>query len=202
MRMATARRQLGRYDLTEAREPPNGRAALPYSMNARTAVAAVTDPYDNRKRLLATVNRRVDILEEEHAHGRISQAAYLVGRIAQQVFERYRGPSGGQWIMGDHVDAARNAHLAVIAAIDAARDVLAFMGKLRRTLGVIDAPIMQKILGEGKTYTEVAAMRIPAVCRVMPRDVGRYEVAYIAQRFRDALETLANEFGAKGRTNP
>jgi hypothetical protein len=205
MRTETAaRKPLGRYDLTGSHDPANGRAELPRSLNARTVVGAVVDPWGNgRDRHLVTVNRRVDILEDEHAHGRISQAAYLVGREIQREFERYRGPTGGgQWCMGDRIDAARRAHEAVLSTIDVARRVLRLMHKLRRILGVVDAPIVQKILGEGKTYTEIAFMRIPAVSRAMPCDVGRYEVAYIAQRFRDALETLANEFAAKGRTSP
>src|SRR3712207_8903443 len=35
-----------------------------------------------------------DLLEREHAHKRITDAAYLIGRVLQEVFERRSGPRG------------------------------------------------------------------------------------------------------------
>src|SRR5881227_1008433 len=56
-----------RYDLRGAIEPANGRGLPPCSRNAFTALVAVEDPLADpstgrKGRLIATVNRRVDIL--------------------------------------------------------------------------------------------------------------------------------------------
>src|SRR3954465_14923153 len=89
-----------RYELRGAVEPANGRAVPPRSRNAFTALVAVEDPHadpqSGRKgRLIAPVNRRVDILELERSHGRISDEAYCAGRLAQAIWEKARGPGAG-----------------------------------------------------------------------------------------------------------
>jgi hypothetical protein len=56
-----------------------GRAEPP-SLNVRTAIAAVDDPYTPGARIQATVHRNVDPLENELSRGRISEAAYQAGR--------------------------------------------------------------------------------------------------------------------------
>src|SRR5512136_2755133 len=101
-------RSLGRYDARRsARAPANGLATPPPSLNVRTAVAAVPDPLEPGARILATVNRRTDILEIERSHGRISEAAYAVGRILQQAFERQaRLGTSPAWNATGRVDAA------------------------------------------------------------------------------------------------
>jgi hypothetical protein len=126
------RRAAGRYDLTAAREPANGIARPPRSGNVETAIVAVPDPYCPRERILAAANRRVDALEEERSHGRISDAAYQVGRIIQAVFERAKGPRGAaaQWTQGDRVDPAWEHELAIALALVDARKIAAYLDRL------------------------------------------------------------------------
>src|SRR3954469_5398493 len=131
-------------------EPANGRAVPPRSRNAFTALVAVEDPHadpeSGRKgRLIATVNRRVDILELERSHGRISDEAYCAGRLTQAIFERARGPGGGaQWLeKGTRVDAELAKELAVIRTLDDARVIQNHLDAMRRTLGMIDASLIE-----------------------------------------------------------
>jgi len=180
----------GRYDLMGARSPANGLGRPPASQNARTAVGAVPDPLEPGERLHVAVNYRVDVLEDERSHNRISEAAYQVGRIAQAVFERARGPTGSNWQGGNvRVDAYTAAEIAVIRGIEAAERICAMVRWIRHELGPIDANVVQRILGEGKSYAEVATLTGKR------GDRGK---RHIAERFRDALEALANAKAARG----
>jgi hypothetical protein len=186
-RLPRGKRTSDRYNLESALEPPNGLGRPPRSPNAFTALIAVDDPIADadgqRGRILATVNRRVDILELERSHGRISARAYAVGRIVQAVFERSRGPgAGSQWREGDRVDAEVAKELAIIRAIDNARRVQVYVERIRKAVGRIDANVLQLVLGDRKSYADVAALRGRA---------GARGANYFASRFRDALEDLA-----------
>jgi hypothetical protein len=187
---------LSRYDIAGAREPTGGRAPPPRSPNVMTAIVAVPDPNPDpsgpkNERTIATVNRRVDILELERSAGRLSDAAYAVGRIVQAVFERARGirPSRG-WRERDRVDAAWVHEVAIVYALDDARKVHAYKERIRSALGMIDARLLEQVLGDCLTYAECAAARGRA---------GERGIAYYAARFRDALEALADAWAAKGR---
>src|SRR5215211_4122603 len=193
-------RNPARYNLAGARHPANGRALPPRSANAFTAVVAVPDPNPDPaktsqgvlERVTATVNWRCDILEVELKQDLISEQAYAVGRVVQAVFERARGArsGGGCWAGGgDRVDAAWATEAAIVYALDDARKVVAYQERIRRDLGMIDARIIEAVLGDRKTYAQVAADRGRA------GDQGR---RYYAARFRDALGALA-EVWAKGK---
>jgi hypothetical protein len=183
---------LSRYDLAGAREPANGRARPPHAAPVLTGRVAVPDPYGGRdERLVATVNRRVDVLETERSAGRLSDAAYGVGRIVQAVFERARGigPAPG-WRERDRVDAAWVHEAAIVYALEDARKVQAHKERIRAALGMIDARLLEQVLGDRLTYAECAAARGRA---------GERGIAYYAARFRDALEALADAWAARGR---
>jgi hypothetical protein len=215
----TQDRKRGRYDLTRARdlgqrgEPARHAIAV---RNVAPATVAVPDPKRSAHeppdaRIIATVNRKVDILEVEYGHGRISDAAYGEGRLAQMLFERAGLSSGGAAFAGSRVDAVVAKELAVIRRIDDARLITAMVEKLTDTLGVIDARIVREVLGENRTYAQASQTLLlkQAAARGGDHDwtplgkngwrkPARTEVAarrltYIAQRFRDALETLARQ---------
>jgi hypothetical protein len=57
-------------------------------------------------------------------------------------------------------------------------------------LGRIDANIVQRVLGENKSFAEVATLQGKS---------GERGTRYIAARFRDALEALAGAKAAHGR---
>ena len=184
-------RSLGRYDdLADARWL--GQVAdPPVSPNIRISLVAVPDPYDRAgPRIGATVNRRTDILELERSRHLISEAGYQAGRIAQAVFERARGPGTSNWQGGSRVDAWTAHELAIIYALEDAAKIRAYMGWITRVLGQIDARLVRRILGDRMSYSECAALQGKS---------GERGISYIAQRFRDALEALADGIAARGR---
>ncbi len=186
------RRSLGRYDLAGAAAPPAGLGRPASSRNVPTAIVAVPDPYAPRERILAAANRRVDVLEEERAHGRISEAAYQIGRIVQAVFERARRPSGAgsQWAPRDRIDAGFAHELAIVLALEDAQKIKAYLGRIAATVGMIDARLLRHVLGDGLSYAQCAAARGRG---------GERGRLYYAARFRDALEELAVRWAATGK---
>jgi hypothetical protein len=159
-------------------------------------LVAVQDPLPNPtgpagQRVLASVNRRVDILEWERSHDRISDAAYFAGRVAQAVLERAnRGVGSSTWRQGSRVDAELAKELAIIHSLENGRKVEDHLKHLQTTLGTVDAAIVRQILGDNLKYGDV---RLPGRSKV----VSGYET-YIARRFRDALEFLGEEDTATG----
>ena len=193
----------GRYDLAGARAPGGGFGRPPPSLHVRTRIGATEDPGElirsssgahserqpGQGRIHVTVNTRTDILENEFNHRRITKAAYLVGRIAQAIFERARGPGASSWTTDVRVDAYTAKELAIIRGIDDARRINALVDWLRGRLGPIDANILQRILGEKKSFAEVATLTGKR---------GASGVHYVAERFRDALQALADAKAARG----
>lgn len=186
---------VGRYDLREAVMPPGEQLGEPTAARRRhTRVAAIPDPYNpGGRRLLATINIRTDLLELELSHGRLTQAAFLVGREIQKLFEQAtRTGAGNQWNSGDRVDQYQRKEEAVVTQFEIARKISAHADWMRKCLGQesIDCKIIRNILGDNMNYGATA---------VLHAKKGDRGVRYIAQRFRDALETLANAQAAKGR---
>jgi hypothetical protein len=176
-----------------------GRATVPISWNADPIVVAIDDPLPDQSRpplspaprIQATANRRVDILEMELSHGRITQSEYAIGRIVQAVFERASGArlGSGGWHQGDRVDQATAHELAIIYAITDTHIVVAWLRTVERALGHIDARLVRQVLADRMSFADVAAARGRA---------GRQGTSYYADRFRDALETLDNALAARG----
>jgi len=195
----------GRYDLAGARAPGSGFGRPPPNVHVRTRIVAVEDPgelvrsesgaHTHRQagegRLHVTVNHRVDVLEHERAHRRISEAAYRVGRIAQAVFERARGPGASSWTTDVRIDAYTAKELAIIHGLDNAERIANLVHWLRTGagLGRVDANILQRVLGESKSFSEVATLQGKS---------GDRGARYVAERFRDALEALAHAKAARG----
>jgi hypothetical protein len=171
--------------------PPGEALGEPTGTRQRhTRVAAVADPFDPARRLLATVNIRTDLLELEYAHGRITQAAHHVGRELQSKFERAtQTGAGNQWNSGDRVDVYQQHEKHIVSKLEIAREIEAYLGWMRRALGEFDCRIIRSILGDCMSY---------GVAAVHYGKMGERGARYIAARFRDALEALANEQAAKG----
>ncbi len=185
----------GRYneeDVARAVMPPGEQLGDSAAPRKRTKIAAITDPYDPTRRLLATVNIRTDLLELEYAHGRISEAALRVGREIQGKLERVsQVGAGNQWKQGDRVDQYQRHEEVIVGMLETARACEAEFAWIRRCLGQhnIDCKILRHLLGDRLSYGAIA---------VMYGKRGDRGVRYIAERFRDALETLANAQAAKG----
>jgi ferritin-like metal-binding protein YciE len=188
----------GRYEGAAKRQaymPATGLGVPP--ANVRTALAAVPDPYDAERNVLVRVNTAENVLDymrtRKAKHGRISEAAYQVGMIVKAVFERANGrPRSTGWMVdsGSRVDAFTAKELAVIHGIDNAARLVAMVKNLAREIGQRDARLLQRVLGEEKTFHEVATIEGKG---------GDRGARYIRQRFRDALEDLAEVRAARGR---
>jgi len=186
---------LGRHDLKGASEPASGYAVPPRSLhNSRTRLGFVAVPDaghnpDGRARVRALA--RLDLLDQERRHGLIEEAAYLAGRETERIFERgARVGCGGQWRQGDRVDSATAHELSIVRNTESALRVNAYVAWVVRTLGRRDARILSRILGDRLTYEQ---------CAILEGKSGTRGGWYIANRFRDALETLAEAKAAKGR---
>lgn len=181
---------VGRYDFRGDEFRPAAFGRPPPSVNVRTSVVAIADPYNPGKRLLASVNRRTDLLEYERAHGTISEAAYLAGRVSQAVFERARGPGGASnWQGGSRIDASTASELAVIHGLEDARKIHAYVLWMRGEIGKFDTALLVSILRDRKSYAECATMEL---------ELGERGISYIAKRFRRALKSLADSRAARG----
>ena len=184
---------VGRYDIRDAAMPGGdqlGEATVARWKDSR--VAAVSDPYDPTRRILATVNIRTDLLELEYAHNRISEAALRIGREIQSKLERLsQVGAGNQWRQGDRVDQYQRHEEVIVGTLEAARAADAMFSWIARCLGKdnLDVRILRNLLGDNMSYGAVA---------VLHGKLGDRGVRYIAERFRDALEVLANATAAKG----
>lgn len=185
-------RPAGRYDGRRelTRLPANGLARPAKCANVKTATAAVPDPFgDGTERVLVTINRRVDILETERSHQRLTEAAYRTGRLLQAIFERAGGVGSSNWMGVSRQDPMIAQELRVLHSIMAAEEIEKLLRRIRARLGWIDARLLQRILGERWTFGQCAD--------VVGRNGERGE-RYVAARFRDALEDLAEAWTAKG----
>jgi hypothetical protein len=173
--------------------PPGDQLGEPTAARRRdTRIAAVRDPFDPNRRLLATVNIRTDLLELEYAHNRISEAALRIGREIQSKLERLsQVGTGNQWRQGDRVDQYQRHEEVIVNMLEAANASEALFSWIARCLGRanLDVKILRNLLGDNMSYAAVA---------IHHGKRGDRGVRYIAERFRDALEVLANAQAAKG----
>ncbi|CAL8981856.1 hypothetical protein RHODGE_RHODGE_03993 [Rhodoplanes serenus] len=184
-------RQTGRYaDRRSVRTPAQGLARPPAGAAIRTAVVAVPDPMEPGARLLATVNTRTDILEDERSHGRISEAAYQVGRMLQEAFERTaRLGSSSSWNDGGRIDMAERHELAIGYAVQDARRLQALMRRVENAVGVVGARMLRAVIGDRTSFAAIAAARGRA---------GDRATRQAAAHFRMLLEETAEHFAARG----
>lgn len=196
--MAGQRKLKGRYDTANVQALPQGLADLPRRSSIDTVIGAVDDPMEQhrsfddpkRKRILVNVNRRVDLLELERSHKRISEAAYRTGRMIQAVLERASGARTGGGEEGCiRADPITARELKMIYAIEDASTVIAWMDAIEREIGLIDAMIVRQVIGDNRSFEDVA------ILRGIPGDRSAW---YFARRFREALEYLSETWGKRG----
>ncbi len=180
-----------RYDLRGAYQHGAGLAQPPRKQAVPTATIAIDDPLDPGKRLLATVNRRADILEDERAHGRISVSQYETARQVQAVFERASGArlGSGGWDIGGSRDQTIAHELAIIYAIEDARTVQRLLGRVTRAVGEVGARFLKQILADRNTFAAYAQARGKG---------GERGTAQVAGHFRLLLEGLDEAFASRG----
>jgi hypothetical protein len=150
---------------------------------------AVPDAYDPQRRVRALA--RIDLLDRERRSGNIDEAAYLIGREVERVFEHMARISGaGQWSEGDRLDPATEAEVRALLGIERAYAVNAFLRWVARHVGRQDTRLLVMVLGDRVSLSAAAI----AFCRE-----GRRGYRYTMDRFRDALAVLAEAKAAKGR---
>jgi hypothetical protein len=189
------RKTLGRHDLAGATEPVGGYAQPARSLHnsrSRVAIVAVQEPPpygDGRIRIKALA--RVDFLDQMRRMALIDEAMLAAGREVERKLERgARIGCGGQWREGDRVDAATAHDVALRNGYQRSLEVNGFLGWLVHELGRRDARLVCKVLGDRKSFKQCA------IDEGKSGDRGR---RYMAERFRDALETLAKAREAKGK---
>lgn len=146
--------------------------------------AIVTNPYNPNERESVTINRRVDILAQERAAGRIDEAQFQVGRMVQAVFERGSGArlGSGGWNPGGSRDQTVAHELKIIHAIEDAERVKAFAERMQAAIGGAGVRILRAILAEGHSYASYAART--------GKGSGERAATDVAKRFRWLLEAL------------
>ncbi|WP_375453735.1 hypothetical protein [uncultured Methylobacterium sp.] len=167
------------------------------SRSAGHATVAVDDPYEPGKRVQATVNRRVDLLEDERSHGRISVSQYEIGRQVQAVFEKASGARSGSGVWGvlSGHEVPRDTHglssqeVSTIRAITDAQALKNLMTRIERAIGPVPTRMLRELLGGAGTFKGYAEARGMA---------GDRKASQVADRFRFLLEALDETFAARG----
>jgi hypothetical protein len=168
--------------------PAGQLATSPEPKKVTTTVGVVANPLDPREKIAVAVNRKIDILEWEYSHGRLSEAAYRNGRIIQSIFERATGRSQSSWSLGDRVDAYSAKEMQIITSLEKAETVNAYMVRIVKAIGQVGARFLRDVLAESKTYAQLAAAR------------GHTDTTFVAKRFRNYLEDLSEEWAASGQS--
>lgn len=192
----SSRKSVGRYDgqskgvFVPPDLPTPGRSLA----GKREVVHAnVDDPAEIGKRARAAVNRRVSILEDQRSRGLLSEAAYRLGVELEVMFCTIGFTDGGQWRDSSRVDAASAHEHAIALTMDRAIKAVAKAKWMLKCVGEVDGEIIVKVLREGMRFADVAAK----IKRISATSSGRRAAEFVAWRFRDALEYLA-EAQAKG----
>ncbi len=187
---------VSRYDGSRENtwHPSEGLGSMPPSANADTTVAAVTDPWgDGRERVLVTVNRRVDVLETERSHDRISDAAYTTGRVLQAAFERQGRVGGSNWAGTSRRDPREVQSEVMVRTISNAMELNVLMHHVRGYVGERNLRILRRVLGDRLSFAECASFEGKA---------GPRGQAFITESFRVALEDAVAAIQAVGKVRP
>lgn len=144
-------------------------------------VREVQDPEDPRKKRLAAVDTRIDILESEFAYGRISQGAFEIGRAIQSVLERPVRLSMLPTRVRDRGQTAYSINDRIARGIGAAESSIALLNVMEEEIGPESARIIRAVV-------------------TSPSLTGPFQVPTSGQAtlFRRGLEELASRFVIRG----
>ncbi|KQQ39065.1 hypothetical protein ASF58_23275 [Methylobacterium sp. Leaf125] len=186
-----------RYTLGRAYKPAGGVATVPRKAAALPDLVAVPDPYgEPGDRIIATVNRRVDLLEAERAKGNITVSQYETGRQVQAIFEKAAGARNtheadfGDVRISDPARRPETLDLDAIRAITNAKEVAALMRRVQMAIGETPAHFLRELLTRGGTIKDYVHSCDPLA--------GERQVTRIGDRFRYLLEVLDDAFAARG----
>jgi hypothetical protein len=180
----------GRYG-APAPAPAGGLGTAP-SLNIRTAVGSVDDPLERGKKLAATVNRNVDVLEWEYSHRQIDEAAYQAGRLLKRAYERVpAAANGSNWRGGDRLDPITARSLKEDRHIDAMTEIERLEGLAAKQVGWSGVALLRLVLRDGLKFKDITL-------RAATRG-SRANVPQVADRFRWALAEAADPILATQR---
>jgi hypothetical protein len=155
----------------------------------------VADPWPdpgvmNPPPVRVTLNRRVDILQQELSNGRITEVMFRTGRIIQQTFEKAMGRvGGGGWGGGDKVDTWTAHELAVIRGLQTADEARAVEAKIVRQIGIVGARMLRAILIDRMSLSAYAEARGKST---------EHGKKMVAGQFRMLLEDASEAWAAHG----
>lgn len=135
--------------------------------------------------ITATVNSKVDVLEEEHRNGDLTTEAYLMGRQLQRTWERLDriGP-GGQWVGKDRVDATADHEHAIAWRIAEVAELTELTRLITLCIGTVNFRFLEAVLRHRVSFPGYAAY----IGRAGPRGTK-----FCRENFRWCLEHLARE---------
>jgi len=171
--------------------PGGGIARARPSLGVRTAVGVVPNPLAPGSTIQVAINRRVDLLEQERSHRRISESAYLTGRQLQAVFERGVGAGLGEWNLDGGSGARANTDMQAVHGLMDAHATIHWQKRLHAAVGAIGAEFLRTSLAENLSFPELAERYGQS---------GERGVAVIAGQWRWMMEQLATAWAARGAT--
>jgi len=170
---------------------PNGTSSAATSHLIDLQFGDVDDPAPGgvRRRRRVAINTRTDTLEQEYAHGRLSEAAYRSGRIYQRVLERSGNSSSfsSSWPSLGRIDNSADPDAHIVRRLDNAAEAVAMLQETRPIVGIHGERILTLVLGQGLSLGEAAA-------RLMTGggSISRHATSFYAWLFRQVLEALAD----------
>jgi hypothetical protein len=142
----------------------------------------VQDPDRPGKSITVSRNRRVDILEYEFSHHRISREELWIGRLVQGVYERQQQNFSSRPRWEPRVDASPLNDLWILHRLDDAKTAKTIEDWLIGQVGATGTTLLRKLLVDGLTYSDIAKSR----------RLGKDGPNTIAKLFRIFLEDLAS----------
>jgi len=159
------------------------RKAKELNRQADTVPVEVEDPWEPGTKIIVLRQQRGDPLARLHAHRHITESQYHSGRAYQGDWElAEQGPQGIDPTR-EYVDGGKLADPYSVRRMEARERVKA----ANITLGADKMKLVQLVLIEGYTVERAATERF--------RRHGQTWSRYYGTMLRDALETLAVEYG-------
>ena len=185
-----ARQEKDRQDLAARRKAQAGR---PFGPKVEIGVRSVPDPLEPGAKIEALVNLAEHPLEMMLSRGRLTPSQYAAACKYREIYERAAiGPGRAIDPAKIKVDGGGVGDPLSDAVLDAHQQ----LKRVAVPLGIVGNQIVRSIAGEGKSISEMAKTWSGSASEKLNR-------AYLAPRFCEALDVLANEvWGAKGPNVP
>lgn len=156
--------------------------------NARITSRSVPDPFQAGYRITATASLRDDPLGRLHARHQIDEAQYAAGHFLQGMIEL--AGTGSVQAMDPTKEPVDGRGQAVEPITDAQLRAGRRLREAREALGKSGYALVMEVLGERHFIEQCVRARGQS---------GEAAVKFWGRRFRECLETIAEEFGFTGQ---